>query len=357
MPNLRVVGSGPVALAFALFALRQGFAAQRIRLERFDAPPSAALASRHLAMSLGSWQLLSRIAQPPPAASIETVDISIANHPGRTRITAREMKMPALGYVLRYPALLEALQRAAIDAGLAGLDPTSQPATDDVVIHAEGDTGDDASIREFEQAALLAEVAVAAEHGTTAYECFTGNGPLAMLPLPEPRRYALVWCAPPDDTRRRAALAPDALATELQSAFGWALGQLSIASPCVVAPMVRRARREIVANGEAWIGNAAQALHPVGGQGLNLGLRDAFLLAGCLGDADAAGRDAQHALDRYRARRRIDRSGTIAITDTLARVFEIGALRPVQSIALAALDVLPGARARVARQFMFGVRG
>jgi len=355
--RLRVVGSGPVALAFALFARRQGFGPGRLRLEQFDAPPSPALAARQLAMSLGSWQLLARIARAPQAAAIDTVDVSLLGHPGRTRITAREMRAPALGYVLRYAAILGVLQRAALEAGLSDHAPGTEAAdSDELVVHAEGDTGDRAAVLAFEQAALLAEVAVEHPREGIAFECFTAHGPLALLPLPEPNRCSLVWCGPPEESRRRAALDAEALQAELQRAFGWTLGRLSVVTPCTVAPMVRRARREITAPGEAWIGNAAQALHPVGGQGLNLGLRDAFLLAACLGEADESGRDVAWALDRYRGRRRVDRSGTIALTDTLARAFGFAPLRPVQSVALAALDLALPARAALARQFMFGVR-
>ncbi|HWS75111.1 MAG TPA: FAD-dependent monooxygenase [Quisquiliibacterium sp.] len=356
-PLLHVVGSGPVALAFALFALRQGIDPRRIVLERREDAIPAALAARQLAVSLGSWQLLRRIASAPPAAPIATVDVSVTGHPGRTRITAAEMGVPALGYVLRYAPLLESLRKAAGEAGLfaapADPDAAEHPRLE---IHAEGDTGEDAAVLEFEQAALLAEVEVEAQQGATAWECFTPEGPLALLPLPEPRRYSLVWCAAPAESRRRAALAPEDLAAELQSAFGWQLGRVSIASPCFVAPMVRRSRRQTASEREAWIGNAAQMLHPVAGQGLNLGLRDAFLLARCLADADADGRPAGTALTRYASERRVDRQGTIALTDAFARVFTMRPLRPLQSVALSALDLAPPARAALARRLMFGHR-
>ncbi len=355
-PTLQVIGSGPVALAFALFALRQGIDRRRIAIEHRDTPLPAALAARQLALSLGSWQLLRRIARPPAAAPIATVDVSVTGQPGRTRITATEMGVPALGYVLRYASLLQSLQDAARSAGL--FDAPTQPATPGaaLTVHAEGDTGEDASVLEFDQAALLAEVTVEAEPSGVAWECFTPQGPLALLPLPEPHRYSLVWCATPQESRRRAALAPEALATELQAAFGWPLGRLSIASPCMVAPMVRRTRRHTVTADQAWIGNAAQALHPVAGQGLNLGLRDAFLLARGLADGEAAGLPAAACLQDYAKARRLDRHGTIAITDTFARVFTLDPLRPLQSVALAALDLALPARAAVARRLMFGQR-
>lgn len=392
LPILQVAGSGPVALAFALFALRQGWRPEQVRLGRIDGPVPPALAARQLAISLGSWQLLSRIARPPPAAPIEVVDVNVPGHPGRTRITAADMGVPALGYVLRYAPLLASLQQAARAAGLGaaaaaaaqrggspaqpvgpagtgnaaagpgangadGADSvidTAAPAT--LIVHAEGDTGEDARALEFDQAALLAEVAVEQAHGATAWECFTAEGPLALLPLPEAHRYSLVWCASPAQTRRRAALEPAALAAELQQAFGWPLGRLSIASPCTVAPLLRRSRRLTTDGLEAWIGNAAQTLHPVAGQGLNLGLRDAFQLARCLGEAAAQGQPVEAALRGYAAVRRPDRQGTIALTDTLARIFTVPPLRPLQSVALAALDVARPARSVLARRLMFGHR-
>lgn len=357
--RLRIVGSGPVALACALFAMRQGFAAADIDLVTDTAPVPEAVGRRVLAVSLGSWQLLSRIASMPRAEPIAKVDVTVLGHPGRTRMSATELGVPALGHVLRYADLLDALRHATDAAGLTGKRPTDHDVDrdrPDVLIHAEGDTGEDASVLQFGQAALLADVGISRDHGGTAYECFTAHGPLALLPLPEARHCSLVWCAPPEQTRRRAALPRQALAAELQSHFGWALGHLSIESTALAWPMTRRSRRRLVQGNEAWIGNAAQALHPVAGQGLNLGLRDAFLLAQVLGQAHADGRPLELALERYESRRRTDRLGTITLTDTLARAFSFAPARPLQSALLAWLETVPVARSGLARQFMFGLR-
>ncbi len=358
---VRVIGSGPVSMAFACFARRQGVAAERIELDRVPGPPAPALANRTLALSLGTWQLLARIAHLPRAAPIGTVDVTVSGLPGRVRLTARELRVPALGYVVRYAALLAVLERGLDAAGLhdAGTRESRPLPAPPLVVHAEGDTGADASELAFAQSALLAEVEVEATGGSQllpAYERFTVAGPLALLPLPEARRYSLVWCASPEASERRASLSPDALAAELQDAFGWSLGRLSLAGTPIVAPMVRRSRRRIAGAREVWIGNAAQALHPVAGQGLNLGVRDAFLLARCLGEAQSSGADESTALANYAKARRLDRSGTIALTDTLARIFSLQPLRPLQSLTLAALDLLPSARSGLARQFMFGFR-
>ena len=376
--RVRVVGSGPVSMAFACFACRQGIAPDRILLDRAPGPPPPALAGRALALSLGTWQLLARIGRLPRAAPIGTVDVTVSGLPGRVRLTASELGVPALGYVVRYATLVEALERGVAAAGLMytvpGVDGANlgspstpgAPAADSsaegamLVVHAEGDTGGDVSELAFAQSALLAEVEVEADHAAgpllPAHERFTVAGPLALLPLPEPRRYSLVWCASPEESQRRASLAPEALAAELQNAFGWSLGRLSFWNTPIVAPMVRKARRRIAGDREVWIGNAAQALHPVAGQGLNLGVRDAFLLARCLGQTEADHADETVALASYARTRRLDRSGTIAMTDTLARIFSIRPLRPLQSLTLTALDLMPAARSALARQFMFGFR-
>ena len=369
-PLLDVVGSGPVAAAFALFALRQGFAADEIALNRHHGPTPPGLTGRVLALSLGTSQLLGRIAAPPRAAPILTVDVSVLGHLGRTRLRASELGVAALGHVLRYPDLMRVLDDA-LDRHFpsARIDQErSAPGSDErdaegggdcgmsIVVHAEGDTGPAASERHFDQAALLAEVGIEREHGAVAFECFTAHGPLALLPLPESHRCSLVWCDRPDESARRAALSPAALADELQQTFGGSLGRLTIESPVVCWSMIRRARRALDAGREVWIGNAAQGLHPVAGQGLNLGLRDAFVLAQKLGDARARGDLLTEALPAYVQARAADRDATIGLTDLLARAFAFSALHPLQSITLGMLDAAAPLRAAVAHRFMYGRR-
>lgn len=359
---IRVLGGGPVALAFAGFARRQGIPAGEIVLESGTGPVPDALASRPLALSHGSWQLLSRIARQPQAAPISTVDVTLSSLAGHVRISASEMGVDSLGQVTRYGDLMTALRHGLEQLALEPAPPgTMQDAqSSEVIVHAQGDCGPDASELRFAQQALLAEVQV--ENDTarvppgTAFECFTPNGPLALLPAPRPGRYALVWCDLPERTRERAELDGAQLAQQLQRVFGWRLGRIAFVDKPQCVPMVRRARRELVRGNEVWIGNAAQALHPVAGQGLNLGLRDAFELAQCLGLARAQGYESTQALQHYAKARRSDRQGAILLTDTLARAFSIRALRPLQALALTSLDLLPVARRALASHLMFGIR-
>jgi 2-octaprenyl-6-methoxyphenol hydroxylase len=241
----------------------------------------------------------------------------------------------------------------------AAQDRIADAATDTVIIHADGDPGDDARVREFDQCALLGEVRVPEEPSPSAevaYERFTDAGPLALLPLPEPRRRALVWCDTAERCEQWRALAPAALAAALQQRFGATLGPLQPDGPLAVVPLVRRVRTRQDSANEAWIGNAAQTLHPVAGQGLNLGLRDAFELAAALADADRTGTTAGQALEQFRRQRRTDRGLTVAITDLMARSFTWPFARPLQSPLLAALDLAPALRRPLAAQLMYGWR-
>ena len=361
--RVRIIGSGPVALALALWLRRQGLPQHALVLDLQDAPVPAALAGRTLALSLGSWQLLGRVIAPPAAAIIDQVDVSIEGHAPHLVMRAGERRVAALGYVVRYGTLRQSLHSAAARAGLlqgAGmgevLDRDEAPDPDQLLVHAEGDPGAQADTRDFDQAALLAEVAVSAGQGGIAFERFTPGGPLALLPLPQAGRFSLVWCDRPQVSAQRAALPPPELLAALQQAFGWSLGRFESIDDLMIAPLVRRARREILSDTDVWIGNAAQTLHPVAGQGLNLGLREAFGLAQAVGDALREHHSVAELTRRHHRRRTPDRQLTIAVTDALARGFRWPALAGVQSLLMGALDLSAGSRHWLADRFMFGLR-
>jgi len=396
--SIRIVGSGPVSLALRGFLARQGFGEHELACDPLpDAALPPWLARRTIALSLGSWQLLSRIAASPPSAPILTVDVSLHRASGRTRLTAGELGVPALGHVVRYDALHDSLVRALDRAGAAAaaqaapavpamppghvapspahvppspahvpppaahLQPPPTHATarrppSQITVLADGKPGDDSSARDFEQSAVLATVRAGSPRDGFAFERFTVEGPLALLPLPQAHCWSLVWCSAPERAQQRARLPAPEFATALRQAFGPALGSFELLDAPIVAPLHRRLRRRVVQGSEVAIGNAAQALHPVAGQGLNLGLRDAFVLAETLGAARARGIPLRQALAGFARARRADRLGTVAVTDTLASIFGIVPLRPLQSLALNLLEIVPPARRSLARAFMFGPR-
>ena len=357
---VRLYGSGPVALACALFLVRRGVPAQAIALETWTQEIPAALNQRILALSEGSLQLLDRVCLRPVGGHIHTVEVSMQGHVGRTLIRADELGVPALGRVVRYPALLHRLRQAAQVHSWHSMDPPLPLSEAGVLqVHAEGDPGQDARIRDFDQAALLAEVhapQAPADAQGSAHERFTAHGPLALLPLPEPGYWSLVWCDQPEAGQRRLHADDDDLSHELNEAFGRRLGPLRVQGPRQYVPLVRKTRTQTTGVSEVWIGNAAQALHPVAGQGLNLGLRDAFELAEQLGERWRAGQPASGGIDTWSKRRRRDREGLIALTDLMASSFAWAAARPIQSLFLGALEVTGPARRTLARTLMFGLR-
>ena len=367
MPDLiRIEGRGPVALALRLLLAREGMAPELVFADPVDTEIPDWLASRSLALSLGSLQTLARVVplcspntlldSRGVAAPIMTVDITRAGASGGTRIEASQLGVPMLGAVVRY-GTLHRLLRDAVNASGIPRAPGKEAAAALCVI-ADGDPGESPSVRkrEFDQNALLAEVEVDRDRAGWAYERFTSEGPLALLPLPEPRRRALVWCAPAGTCAERAALSESAFNATLERAFGPLLGAISLCSPRHVSPVTRRMGPLVRSATQIAIGNAAQSLHPVAGQGLNLGLRDAAVLAQVLGDGLAEGDPISNVVARFAACRQADREALVAVTDSLALLTCPDLLKPAHAAALYLLDLCTPLRNAAARGLMFGLR-
>jgi len=252
-----------------------------------------------------------------------------------------------------------------------------------LVIHAEGtrpgahraNTAQD-RVRNYTQTAIVGAVRTDAPLPRVAWERFTDEGPLALLPLAEsgvqcppaasatpgvrgdgaaaPADYALVWCQSPERAAARIALDDDAFLADLHQAFGDRLGRFTRISGRATFDLHLRASGALAEGRIATIGNAAQTLHPVAGQGLNLGVRDAEALALAIGRHGTT----PGALTAFAASRSWDRRLTIGLTDALARGFThpFPPLGHLRGVALAALDCLPGAKGWLARQMMFGQR-
>ncbi len=362
---IRIDGTGPVALACALLLVRQGFAPEEIALSLPTEPPPEQLIRRAIATSHGSWLTLGRIVELPATAVIRRVEVRIPGQSGLLTFTADELGVPALGHVVSYGELAAALRAAAAKAGL-GVASCESGQDAELIIDAGGNPGEDSAVRDFRQSALLADIEAEGCASDCALEWFTANGPIALLPKPEPGHFSLVWCGSPEDTERRLDLDPDGFTAELAATMkgvarsnapaGGDTPALTLTGERHSIALQRRARRRLVSGKVVAIGNAAQALHPVGAQGLNLGFRDAFELAQCLGDARAAGRGLGSALGQYTRSRGLDRRAVISATDTLATAFKWPLLHPLQSFALETLAHLPLTRRALVRAFMFGLR-
>ena len=336
MPDVLIRGAGPVGCALAL-ALR----GSRLEVALVDpgAPPGG---FRPIALSYASRLILERVGAWAglPVTPIETIVVSQSGHFGRTRLDAADAGVPALGYVTQYSALLAALR--------ARVEPQPSAGEAKCIVHAEG-ASDEMTERRYAQDAIVAQLSAEPGARGTALERFTPEGPLALLPLQG--RYALIWSMKPERARALAS-SPIELIAQLTAAAGSAIGRALEVSSLSVQPLSLRVREARVSGNEVYIGNAAQTLHPVAGQGLNLGLRDAWQLAKTL----AQMQDVPAALRRFAAQRRIDAAATVRITDFLAAGFTGGGalLGIARGAALTALDIVPPARRFFARRMIFG---
>jgi 2-octaprenyl-6-methoxyphenol hydroxylase len=338
--DVLIRGAGPVGCVAAL-ALRHF---QQVRLLDSGA---AVPAFRPIVLSYASRLILERVDAWASLAvtTIDTIHVSQAGAFGRTVLSAADAGVPALGYVVEYAELVASLRKP-----LARLLTTEElPAR--CVVHAEG-MSPDAEVKRYAQDGLVALVEMSPPARAVAFERFTREGPLALLPFAG--RYALVWSLSPEKAQALAAATPAEFLRELNGAAGTRPGRAVGVEARAVQPLSLRVRDARVGERSAYIGNAAQTLHPVAGQGLNLGLRDAWELARHLAAASDPGAPAT--LARFAAQRRLDAGATIRVTDFLAAGFagENALLRAARGAALTALDILPAPRRFFARRMIFG---
>lgn len=343
--DIVIRGAGPAGCALAL-ALRES--AHRIALVGQPAVPAARPSFRPIALSYASRLILERLGawESLSPSAIDAVHVSQQGGFGRTRMSAADAGVPALGYVVDYGALLAALRER-----LPHPVEEHEPPGARCVVHAEG-LSPEAGEKRYAQDAVVALVRFAPAAAAIAHERFTSEGPLALLPFHG--RYALVWSTPPARARALADCAAGDFLPALAAAVGPSLGTPVEVEGRSVQPLSLRVRSSRIGPRAVFIGNAAQTLHPVAGQGLNLALRDAWDLGQLLGRAADPGDPA--VLRSYEAGRRADAAATIGMTDLLAEAFVArgGFARAVRSVALAGLDILPGPRRFLARRMIFG---
>ncbi len=337
--DVLIRGGGPVGCALALGLRTSGL---RIAvLEHSSTPPgfrpiALSHASRLILERLGVWAGLA-------VSPIGRILVSQAGSFGRTRLDAADAGVPALGYVTDYTALLAQLR--------AQVETTTEAPAARCIVHAEG-APQHAEGKRYAQDAIVALLHAEPPSTATAFERFTPEGPLALLPLAG--RYALIWSMRPERAERLLAASAAEFLRELNAMAGAAVGRVTRVEKRAVRPLALKVRGARVEGNEVYIGNAAQTLHPVAGQGLNLGLRDAWDLARAL--ASAPDPAAPATLARFAAQRRLDAGATIRMTDFLAAGFagDNALLRAARGAALTALDIFPAPRRFFARRMIFG---
>lgn len=373
--DLAIVGAGPVGAALAALLARAGR-----RIAVFEARTAASGDARTLALSHATRERLEE-AQAWPASGttpIVSIHISQKGGPGRTVLQAAEQRLPALGYTVAYASLESRLHARLAEAGIAvhfgeaceaiSLEPetarlrfaSGREASARLLVLADGGAnaaripGVAFSEKDYGQHAVVAAVRTDRPHGGRAYERFTPRGPLALLPVDD--RYALVWTATPEEAARLEGLGEAAFLDALQAEFGDRAGKFTALGRRGRFPLKLRAVNTPVALRTVIVGNAAQALHPIAGQGLNLGLRDATGLAALVVATPPESLGEAAMLSAYREARHRDATRGIAFTDLLVSLFSDGRRLPTlgRGLALAALDLLPPARRWLAGRMIHG---
>ncbi|HCE1606565.1 TPA: 2-octaprenyl-6-methoxyphenyl hydroxylase [Vibrio parahaemolyticus] len=369
-----VIAGGAMAgatLALAIEHLSQGalrvavvepFKAQSDQHPGFD--------SRSIALSYGTVNLLRHLelwsAIEPFSTPIEHIHVSDRSHAGMTDITKHDVGVEALGYVVELADVGRVYQEllthsTAIDlycpdsakhitrtqenvtlelASGELLNAKLLVAADGAVSQCCQQIGLELSEHDFDQVAVIANIVTQEPHQGRAFERFTENGPVALLPMSD-NRMSLVWCLRPDEAQIVMELPESEFLERLQQDFGWRLGAMQKVGLRASYPLLLRHRKQNISHRFAIVGNAAQTLHPIAGQGFNLGIRDVVTLAEELvKQGEDVGR--YQGLIRFSQRREADRNETIWLTSSLVHIFsnDLLAMRIGRNAALAAMDNL-----------------
>ncbi len=412
--DVAIVGGGMVGASLAL-ALRdlgidvllvEGTTPDSRSQSSFDERTTAlGNASRRIFEALGVWEDIA-----PQAAAIRTIHVSDAGRFGFARLRAEEQGIDAFGYVvanrvigtalwgkltaapgitLRVPARPEdiAISADGVQFTVVSEAGSREQVAARLVVAADGANsgvraaaGIEAEVEDYDQIAIVANVAADRPHDGTAYERFTPSGPLAVLPLYD-GSYGVIWSCRPQDAAEVLLLDDDSYLRELQIRFGWRAGRFMRASRRASYPLKLTRAATTTATRTVLIGNAAQALHPVAGQGFNLGLRDAAMLAEVIANAAAGVPGAVHTraglpgavhtgagasapegnarvdvgapelIRRFAEWRSSDRTGVVRFTDGLVKLF--GDSRPgmgvLRNLGLLMFDLAPPAKSALAR--------
>ncbi|MGB0448986.1 MAG: 2-octaprenyl-6-methoxyphenyl hydroxylase [Porticoccaceae bacterium] len=390
--DIVIVGGGMVGISLALLLAEQQHPWKVLLLEAqsyqhssngeyrpsFDARSTAlSWSSRKIFEAAGLWPALQS-----EASNIEKIHVSDRGHIGLTRIDASEAHVEALGYVVENrwigSVLLEKLSTTSVEvlaparvetikplkSGMRlTLQETGQVVESSLVVIADGansqtaqKTGIHSNQQPYGQQGIIANIALEKPHGGVAYERFTDQGPMAMLPLPDfegSSRCALVWTQPTEVAEQLMAATDKEFLKALQDCFGFRLGMLQKVGERHSYPLALTTSTEQVRRNLVVLGNAAHSLHPVAGQGFNLSLRDVAVLAEVLGQARTGVEDfaALEVLERYQQRQLADQQNTLLFSDNLPKLFSQASsvVALGRNSGLLVMDLMPGLRSRFAR--------
>lgn len=380
--DIAIIGGGPVGTALALALRDSGLNITVLEAHKFEEQNAD---PRALALSYGSRLLLDKLGvwkQIEQVSAIKTIQVSQKDTPGIALLYAAEMKVPELGYVLPYIALQAALHKALLHtnitylegATVSRLSSTTDGATLSyqhagrelqldtcLAVVADGgkllEISHPPKVSEYGQSAVIAHITCTTPQTDTAFERFTAQGPVALLPYKE--GYEIVWTGSHEQAKEMLQWDDATFLAELHRHFGDAVGEfLSVGKRSSFPLRLKRAPDTTLPH-TVLIGNAAQTLHPVAGQGFNMGVRDAWELARMIlrGQPETLGSVTM--LSSYRRARCLDRNAGIGFTDGLVRIFsnDLPLLNGGRGWAISVLERLPLAKRFVAKRMMFGANG
>jgi 2-octaprenyl-6-methoxyphenol hydroxylase len=385
--DILIVGGGLagncLALALKDTGMRIAIVEANTREQLHDSPAgdrALALAAGTVRMleALGIWQGISHA-----ATAIKNIHISDQGHFGKVRLSAQKENVEALGYVITArdieshvakrvtDAEIELMSPARLVGMMAGNDTVNislKRGDESLLASAKllvGADGGNSSVRkllgiaqyvtEYGQTALVTTVKSSLPHNNVAFERFTASGPLALLPV-DTNHCAVVWTRNSEDAAALMSGSETDFLAELQQCFGFKLGALSLTAPRRAFPLSLIRAEKMIAARTVVIGNAVHQLHPVAGQGFNLGLRDVVQLAEVIITQHEAGQDigAANFLMAYAESRQKDHDRTIGFTDIVVGIFsnDWPALAAARNVGLAMLDHIPAAKTLLTRHAM-----
>jgi 2-octaprenyl-6-methoxyphenol hydroxylase len=380
--DLLIVGGGMVGASLAVALQNSALRIGLVEAQSLQSNSQPSFDDRGIALSFGSQRIFqsmglwSEIA--PYATAIKHIHISDRGRFGVTRLSADKERVPALGQVMTARELGQTLnQQLQKMNSLALFCPAQVTALKQHTDHVEvsldnGDSirtrllvaadGRESTIRqllklgawqqEYQQTAVTANISTDKPHQGWAYERFTDTGPMALLPMSD-NRSSLVWTVRSGEEQNLLALTDKDFLDRLQQRFGYRAGRFTRVGQRHSHPLILMQSDMPVQPRIVFVGNAAHSLHPIAGQGFNLGLRDVAVLADCLVDAgDDCGR--MDLLQRYQNWRQKDQDQVVNATDKLVRLFsnDIGLLGHLRGAGLALLDTLPPAKRLLAERSM-----
>jgi 2-octaprenyl-6-methoxyphenol hydroxylase len=378
---LVIIGGGPVGLVLALAMQQNGLPVNVLEARKKGA---AYQDKRALALSYGSKMILDKLGVwhnlQPQTTDIKTIHVSQRGSLGRTKLNAEEHDLPALGYVVSYGALMQVLDEAInsddvmYDAAANAITHDNLSGTVDfsyaaesgkksskLLVVADGGRNLESMLtvkrdkKEYGHDALVSKVSCELPHNNVAYERFTSTGPMALLPNGE-RDFSLVWTGEKAGIDRLLTLDDATFLNALHAAFGDRVGRFLSIQKRLSFPLVKSQLATHTTPHLVVIGNSAQTMHPVAGQGFNVGLRDATLLAKTLKTLPASEWGNQSMLDAYAKTRLRDTKGGLLFTDFLVSTFsnDVIGLSSMRSLGLGLLDVIKPAKNMLISKMSYG---